>query len=161
MTSYTGQTLNRGNRLRILGMLQLITIAVLFSAHQVHSAERELQEDVDQAVQKGIALLFARQEADGTFKSKYSDGYPDGVASLCLLAVLRSGVSPEKFEIRRTLKYLEVFERDDRRQHQRDFSTKHPHQNTMGKAWSLSTCARNKYVRIHHNRRLLIRFSDR
>jgi beta-lactamase regulating signal transducer with metallopeptidase domain len=57
-----------------------------------------------QALVRGAGYLKAEQRDDGSWGDPV--GYPGGITSLCTLALLRSGVSPDAPSVQAALKYL-------------------------------------------------------
>ena len=107
---------------KIRPLLLIILWVLLFSpALEASPADEEetltLGERVNLAIKKGVEHLRTKQNEDGSFVSAHTDRYPDGVASLCTLALLKSGMKPDDPAVRKTLGFLRY------QSHTRTYST--------------------------------------
>jgi len=65
--------------------------------------------EVDAAVDRGIAWLKSRQQADGSFPGRWAgEGYRTGETALALLTLLKGGVAPDDPAIARGFAWLEA-----------------------------------------------------
>lgn len=86
--------------IRLLPAL-LLTLAAAAPARAV------TDEEINVAVDKGVAWLKARQEPDGGFRCKWvGQGYKSGETALALLTLLKSGVRPDDPCIERGFQWL-------------------------------------------------------
>ena len=65
-----------------------------------------LGEEVNDAIKAGVKFLRTKQKKNGSFDSDHSKKYPDGVAALCMLAMLKSKVLGDDPAVQKTLAYL-------------------------------------------------------
>lgn len=87
-------------------------LLVLFPSAQDEdskAAERlelaELQPEINSAIDDGVAFLLERQLADGSW-DHLSEVYPNGATALCVLALMKSGLSPDHPAVSAALKTL-------------------------------------------------------
>lgn len=58
------------------------------------------------AIKRGRNYLISKQQPDGSWGGKFESSYPTGVTSLCLLALMNAGMTPDDPAIARGLKWL-------------------------------------------------------
>ena len=90
---------------RILLLLGLAGVARA-GDEDTKAADRELQRQVNVAIERGADWLASRQAADGGFDAGYSTAYPMGPTALATLALLHSGVPRSDPRIRRAFGHL-------------------------------------------------------
>ncbi len=64
------------------------------------------QEQVERAIEKGAKWLRSQQEADGAWRGKYADAYPEGPTALAVYALLKSGAKPNDPQVLAGLDWL-------------------------------------------------------
>ena len=63
------------------------------------------QDKINDAIDRGVQVLLAQQERDGSWK-QHQDRYPSGQTALSLYTLLKSGVSPADDAARRAIDFL-------------------------------------------------------
>ena len=81
-----------------------ILIAALFWSSPVLRAADLSEEEVKQAIDRGKKFLIQEQSQDGSWQADADIRV--GIGSLCVLALLNSGMSPQDPPVRRGLQYL-------------------------------------------------------
>ena len=61
---------------------------------------------VNRAIEKGVVYLKSKQQPDGTFKDSHTREWPEGIAALVMLALVKSGVQPLDPVIQKTVGLL-------------------------------------------------------
>ena len=93
---------------------RLFLILLLFGsvpvvARTVVGAEPLSPEAVQKAIDEGTRFLTDRQQSDGSWEEDAYRQYAPGTTSLCLLALLSSGMTPDDEPVSRGLHYIEQF----------------------------------------------------
>src|SRR5262245_15280605 len=85
------------SRGRALGLLAVLAMGAPAAAPRASAdVTPELQDRINQAIDRGSSWLLGRRHEDGSFSPMNINGqnaYPLGVSGLCGLALLASGVS--------------------------------------------------------------------
>lgn len=63
-------------------------------------------ERVRRSMDAGKQYLLSKQNRDGSWRGRFDSTFPTGVTSLCTLALLNAGMTPEDPEISKALNYL-------------------------------------------------------
>lgn len=99
-------------RISIPATAALLALALLPGAasagedEAAKKADQELQEHIDESIDRGAKWLLGTQSIDGSFPSPQEQGYPMGPTALATLALLHSGVPRESSAIRRAFARL-------------------------------------------------------
>ena len=96
------------NLTRIFLFLTLLCSA-LGATRPAAGAEPLSPEAVQKAIDEGTRFLIDRQRPDGSWEEDAYKQYAPGTTSLCLLALLSSGMTPDEAPVRRGLHYVEQF----------------------------------------------------
>jgi hypothetical protein len=100
----------RTARGRALGLLLVLAVGSRAGGGEASAdVTPELQDRINQAVDRGSAWLVQRRHDDGSFSPVNINGqnaYPVGVSGLCGLALLASGVSKKDPGMLKTLEYM-------------------------------------------------------
>jgi hypothetical protein len=92
----------------VLGFAATGVAAATHATTQVERAQVEeapLAERVNEAIARGVALLRARQTADGRW-AEAEDAHPGGMTALCALTLIKSGVRRTDDSVQRALKSI-------------------------------------------------------
>ena len=85
---------------RYIGKILLVLIVTSSVAAEV------TDQAVERTLRDATRFLVSKQEADGSWPDSEYPNFPTGVTSLCTLALLNAGMTPEDPPIRRALNYL-------------------------------------------------------
>ncbi|MGI5831712.1 MAG: DUF4159 domain-containing protein [Thermoguttaceae bacterium] len=99
------------NRFFLL-LTALLLTAIFVSAETVFAAEGEgylTPEEVQRAIDGGIAFLEKKQYPDGSWEEDAYRQYAPGTTALCLLALLSSGRTVDDAAVAKGLRYLERY----------------------------------------------------
>ena len=125
---------------RVTGLFLLIIPAVLSTEIQGQKDRswQSLRDEIVRAQERAVQCIRNAQKEDGSFPlTRKLEKFPTGVASLCLLALLESGVSSEDRDVREAL----------------DFILKHPPRKTYSTAFRIMAldALRNKKVQMEED----------
>lgn len=93
-------------------LYKVITVAILLSVNPVviaQSADKPTNQDVQQAIRKGVEFLWTKQHDDGSWGSITWQpvSHPLAVTSMATYALMETGVSPENDKLKKALALME------------------------------------------------------
>lgn len=82
--------------------LILITVA---NSSTVAGQEKDLQKEIDNAIDKGVNFLLSHQQNDGSFTAAQG-GFPTGMTALALYAMVKSGLPKSHHAVQRAAEFI-------------------------------------------------------
>lgn len=89
-------------------LLAFLTVLVAINSFLPDARAQVTAEQVREAIDRGVAWMKNQQQPNGNWGEVI--GYPGGMTSLCTLALLNCGVSPDDPSIKKALNYLRSVE---------------------------------------------------